>query len=163
MRVGEKIRAYAVEPVLASLTLAALGDYFPFSKLAEFMHSEARDLLSLMLVLLASALALWVGLFWISNTPFGIWLAEKGEIEAIHSTYIYSVIVLFAACLGCIVAAFVNQDHLVVEDLILWLSLFALYGVPFLMNNTRQLLRLYSAFVVRNHKVARIDRQAESK
>jgi hypothetical protein len=163
MRIGEKIRAYVVEPVLASLTLAALGDYFPFSKLSEFMHSEARDVLNLLLVLLASALALWIGLFWVSNTPFGVSLTERGEIEAIHTTYVYSVIVLFAACVGCILAAFVDQAHLVIENIILWISLFALYSVPFLLNNTRQWLKLYSAFVVRNRKVAQIDRKSEIK
>lgn len=158
---AEKIRTYVAEPLLASLTLSVVINFLPMREVATFMHSEARDILSLLLVLLGSALALWVGLFWVSNTPFGAWLMDQGDFDGIQRTYIYSIFNMFLACLGCVIAAYLEPSHVYAQTSVLWLALFAFYTMPFLLNNTRLLLKLHALFSNRPRKVAPMDRQAE--
>lgn len=161
MTIGEKIRAYAVEPVLATLTISLLANLFSWHQLADFMHTEAKDILALMLVLLASALAIWVGLFWVSNTPFGMWLIEKGDFDGIQTTYVYAIVGIFSATLGCIVSAYLDSTHLVLQAIAIWFACFGLYTLPFLLNNTRMLLKLHAVFSTRPRKVSAMDRPAE--
>jgi hypothetical protein len=159
---GGKIRAYVAEPLLATLTLSLVINVYSLADVSAFMHAEAKDILSLLLVLLGSALALWVGLFWVSNTPFGSWLMEKGEFDGIQRTYIYSIFGIFLACLGCVLAAYVESANKYLQTLVLWLALFAFYSMPFLLNSTRLLLKLHALFSNRPRKVAPMDRQAEN-
>jgi hypothetical protein len=94
MTKAEVARAYVTEPLLSGLVLSLLVNYFGRDTNAKFMHGEARDILSLGVVLLAAALALWVGLFWMSNSEFGRWLEGKKMLEPINSAYVASAIVL---------------------------------------------------------------------
>jgi len=162
MKFIEKFRAYVAEPVLASLFLSILGQTFSFRSLADFTHSEARDALALFLVLLGAAFALWIGLFWVSNTDFGAWLAERGELEAINDTYIYTVVAFLAAGLACLPSAFLSVDHVEFHGMVLWLQLFALCCVPSMLTNTRSLLRLHSVFNQRSQKIKTFPARAEN-
>lgn len=165
MTKGEKVRAYSTNLLVAGLILSALANVWSFTRLADFMHSEAKDILTLLAVLLGAALALWVGLFWISNTRFGLWLSEKGELEDINDTYNFSVVLFVIACLVCIASAYAKVERVWLHNVALWISLQAFLEVYGLLNNTRNLLRLHSRFnrLPDNIRQIRSDDAAQSK
>jgi hypothetical protein len=142
----ETIRAYITEPILSALALSLLINSFGKTANATFMHEEARDILSLGVVLLAASLALWIGLFWISNSEFGQWLASRHMLEPINTAYIASAVILLTSCVLCILCAHIPASfvwlHLVGEFTSLW----GLFTMPTLLNNTRHLLRLHGLY-----------------
>jgi hypothetical protein len=150
---AEYLRAYLLEPVAAVLTLSLLMNFFGKSSLAEFMHSEARDVLSLLLVLLAASLAIWVGLFWISNTLFGQWLSARAALEKINAAYITSIAILLFGCISCVFCAYLKADHVYSQLFGVFASLYGLATVPSMLNNTHQLLKLHGLFGRQNNKV----------
>ncbi len=81
----ERVSAYAIEPT-ARLSSPCWINWLNEGVNINFMHSTARDLLSILLVLLGASLALWIGLFWVSNTDFGEWLAERDELMPINGS-----------------------------------------------------------------------------
>src|SRR5215467_6673939 len=159
---SEKIRGYIAEPVIASLVVLAASHLWSFAQLSDFMHAEAKDFLSFLEILLGAAFALWIGLFWVSNTEFGSWLSEKGELQEMHNTYVFSVICLFIATIGCIPAAYFDAKHLWTQNIVLWIVLSAILNIPSLLNNTRNLLRLHAVFNQRLQKVKPIRNAAEN-
>jgi hypothetical protein len=117
------------------------------------MHSVAKDALSVLVVLFGAALAVWIGLFWIAGTPFGVWLQQIGERDDIDGTYIYCIWVFFCSCLGAVVAAAVGENRLWVQIPVAWMILVALLSAYGLVNNTRSLLRLHASYMERSTKV----------
>jgi hypothetical protein len=142
----ETIRAYVTEPVISALILSLLVNYFGINANAVFMHEEARDILSLGVVLLGAALALWIGLFWISSTEFGRWLATKNMLEAINAAYVISSTILLGTCVTCILCAHISASHTHLQLTGEFLSLCGLACMPTLLNNTRHLLKLHGLF-----------------
>ncbi len=156
MTTSEAIRAYMPEPVLAGLAVSVCINVFGPEANSKFMHDEARDILSLGVVLLGAALALWIGLFWISNTAFGQWLASKRMLEPINRAYIFSAVILLANCVFCIICAHVEPTHRWLQISGEFLSFWGLASVPTLLNNTRHLLRLHALFGSQPRPVADI-------
>jgi hypothetical protein len=154
----EAIRAYGAEPVLATLVLSLLSHIWSFAALADFMHAEARDVITILEVLLAASFALWIGLFWVSNTEFGSWLSENGELENINNTYIFTVVVFLVATLACLPSAYLTGKQVWVQNASLWIVLVAFFNVSGLLNNTRNLLRLHAAYGQRSQKLMSIKR-----
>lgn len=152
----ERLRAYRKNPIFVTLALSLLANVWSFNKLADFMHSEAKEVMTLMAVLLGAALALWIGLFWISNTRFGLWLSEKGELEDINDTYNFSVVLFFVGALGCIASAYLKPEHIWVQNVVLWIVLLAFVEVWGLLRNTKNLLRLHTEFNRRSNKIQQI-------
>jgi hypothetical protein len=146
MTATERIRAYLPEPVLAAFALSVSINIFGKVALANFMHSEARDVLSLLTVLLGASLALWVGLFWISNSEFGKWLSSRGALQSTNAAYITSVAVLMAACVFCILCAYLSPAYLRTQLSGMFIGVYGLLTVPTMLNNTRMLLDLHGAF-----------------
>jgi hypothetical protein len=146
MTKSERIRAYITEPVLSGLILSLLINAYGLGKNAAFMHDEARDILSLGVVLLGAALALWIGLFWISSSEFGHWLASKGMLEDINAAYITSAVVLLTGCVLSILCAHVSAAHTLLQMLGEFSALYGLASMPTLLNNTRHLLQLHSLY-----------------
>lgn len=146
MNKAEKARAYLTEPILSALILSLLINRFGKSANAAFMHDEARDILSLCVVLLGAALALWIGLFWLSSSEFGQWLAKKQMLESINAAYVTSTVVLLANCVVCILCAHVPADYGWLQISGEFCSLWGLASMPILLNNTRHLLRLHALY-----------------
>jgi len=142
----ETIRAYLTEPILAALALSLLVNRFGKAGNAAFMHDQARDILSLGVVLLGAALALWIGLFWISSTEFGQWLANKQMLEPINAAYIATAVTLLTSCVLCILCAHASTSHVTLQITGEFFSLLGLASMPTLLNNTRHLLRLHGQF-----------------
>jgi len=142
----ETVRAYVTEPVLSGLAISLLINMYGQSANAAFMHDEARDILSLGVVLLGAALALWIGLFWVSNSEFGQWLAARQMLEPINAAYITSTVVLLADCVLCILCAHASASHQWLQLTGEFFSLYGLASMPILLNNTRHLLRLHGLF-----------------
>jgi hypothetical protein len=153
MTKAEYLRAYLPEPLAAVLALSLLANCFGYSTLADFMHAEARDGLSLLTVLLGASLALWVGLFWISNTLFGEWLSARSALEALNAAYITSITVLLIACLSCIVCAYLKPDHVYSQMFGVFFSIYGLATLPTTLNNTHKLLKLHALFGRQGNKV----------
>jgi hypothetical protein len=152
----ESARAYLTEPTLAALILSSLINYFGMDANAKFMHGEARDVLSLSVVLLAAALALWVGLFWVANSDFGRWLESKKMLEPINSAYVASAVVLLCNCVFCILCAHVDASY---HGLQLTGEFVALWGIATmltLLSNTRNLLRLHGLYGSRPKAISEI-------
>lgn len=146
MTKGEIVRAYITEPVISALTLSLLVNWLGITKNAGFMHEEARDILSLGVVLLGASLALWIGLFWISSSEFGQWLASKGMIEHINASYVTSTVVLLVSCVLCILCVHIPPTYLWIQVLGEFFALWGLASMPTLLNNTRHLLRLHGVY-----------------
>ena len=143
---GETIRAYIAEPLLSGLILSTLINVYGWAANAAFMRDEARDILSLGVVLLGAALALWIGLFWISSTEFGKWLALKGMLEPTHTAYVASAAILLADCVLCILCAHAPVSYRWLQLTGEFFSLYGLVSMPMLLNNTRHLLRLHALY-----------------
>ena len=156
MTKGEKFRAYSIEPVIATLLLSLAANWSSLEKIAAFVHTVAKDVLSILVVLFAAVLAVWIGLFWIAGTPFGGWLQQKGERDDIDETYIYTIWVFFFACIGAAIAGAVGENRIWVQVPIAWVILLALLSTKGLITNTRSLLRLHAHFVDRSSNVTRI-------
>ena len=139
----ETIRAYVTEPILSALILSLLINGFGKSQNAEFMHSEAKDILSLGVVLLGASLALWIGLFWVSSSEFGQWLATKQMLEPINTAYVTSAVILLINCVLCILCAHIPTSYTWMQITGEYFSLWGLASMPTLLNNTRHLLRLH--------------------
>ncbi len=146
MTATERIRAYLPEPVLAAFALSVSINIFGKASLANFMHSEARDILGLLTMLLGASLALWVGLFWISNSEFGKWLSSRGALQSINAAYITSVAVLMAACVACLLCAYLSSAYSKTQLGGVFIAVYGLLTVPTMLNNTRMLLNLHGAF-----------------
>lgn len=146
MTKAETIRAYIVEPLLAALAISLSINIFGKSANVAFMHDEARDILSLAVVLLGASLALWIGLFWISSSDFGKWLAAKEMIEPINAAYVASTVILLVACLFCIICAHLPVAYVRTQIAGEFFVFCGLATVPTLLNNTWHLLRLHSLF-----------------
>lgn len=146
MTTAETIRAYLVEPVVSGLALSLLVNGFGRSANADFMHDEARDILSLNVVLLGASLALWIGLFWISSSDFGQWLASKGMLEHINAAYVAAAITLLSTCILCIICAHAPASITWLQMTGEFFSLWGLATMPTLLNNTRHLLRLHGLY-----------------
>lgn len=146
MTKAELIRAYSPEPVTAVLILSILLNIFGKSSLSDFMHTEAHDALSLFTVLLGASLALWIGLFWISSSEFGQWLASRMVLETINVAYITSITILLIASLACIFCAYVSQQHVAVQLIGLFACVYGLATLPMMLNNTHKLLKLHGMF-----------------
>jgi len=146
MTTTERVRAYLPEPLLAAFMLSVSMNIFGKPSLANFMHAEARDILSLLTVLLGASLALWVGLFWVSNSTFGKWLSARGALQSINAAYITSVAVLMAACVSCLLCAYLTPAYLKTQLIGISISLYGLLTVPTMLNNTRILLGLHGKF-----------------
>lgn len=156
MAIKETVRQYAVEPLVATLFTSLLVNYFGQLQIAEFMHDEARDILGLSAVLLAAALALWIGLFWIASSEFGAWLSLKGVLSQIDRAYVASAVSLLIVCVSCIVCAHVGFAHKHTQVIGLGIALEGLVNVPTLLNNTRLLLKLHAAYGHQKRNVAEI-------
>lgn len=148
MTVGEKLRSYSVEPVLATLLLLLALQVFPKPSIAAMEHAEARDLLAISAVMLGASFALWIGLFWVSSTKFGEWMARKNELTDVGDTYIYAIAVWLVATLSTVMAAFLSADFTKTQLVCLWFFGVALLSVPGMLNNTRNLIKLHSAFAI---------------
>lgn len=146
MTITERSRAYLPEPLIAALMLSVSINMFGKPTLANFMHSEARDMLSLLTVLLGASLALWIGLFWVSNSAFGQWLSSRGVLESINAAYITSIAVLMTACISCILCAYLAPAHIRTQLTGLFISFYGLSTIPTMLNNTRNLLKLHGKF-----------------
>jgi hypothetical protein len=142
----ETTRAYATEPIISALALSLLVNSFGSKTNAAFMHEEARDILSLGVVLLGAALALWIGLFWISSTEFGQWLSTKNMLEPINAAYVVSASILLCCCVACILCAHISASYTALQLTGEFLSLCGLVCMPTLLNNTRHLLRLHGLY-----------------
>lgn len=153
---SETIRAYSAEPVLAGLVLSLLINWLGIPANASFMHDEARDILSLGVVLLGASLALWIGLFWVSSSNFGQWLASKRMLESINAAYVASAVVLLVSCVLCILCAHVQAGYIVLQMSGEFCALWGLFSMPTLLNNTRHLLRLHSLFANQPRPVSEI-------
>jgi hypothetical protein len=146
MTKAETIRAYVAEPIVSGLALSLLINWLGVAANAAFMHDEARDILSLGVVLLGASLALWIGLFWISSSDFGQWLAARRMLEPINSAYVASAVVLLVACVLCILCAHASAAYVKLQTVGEFFSLWGLFSMPTLLNNTRHLLRLHGQF-----------------
>jgi hypothetical protein len=153
MTKAEQLRAYIPEPIAAVLGLSLAANFWGKLALANFMHAEARDSLSLLTVLLGASLALWIGLFWISSTSFGQWLASQKILETINSAYITSIAILLLACLSCIFCAYLSSDHTYVQLSGIFINLYGMATVPTMLNNTHKLLGLHAFFGRQSSKV----------
>jgi hypothetical protein len=142
----ETARAYATEPILSGLVLSLLINWFGVGANAAFIHDEARDILSLSVVLLGAALALWIGLFWISSNDFGQWLESKQMLEPTNLAYIASTVILLVNCVLCILCAHVPASQIWLQIIGEFFSLLGLATVASLLNNTGQLLRLHGLY-----------------
>jgi hypothetical protein len=143
---AEILRAYLSEPILAGLVLSLLVNVYGSSKNADFMHDEARDILSLLLVLLAASIALWAGLFFITATDFGKWLHLKGMMESINNAYISCSVIFLAGSVLCIVCAHVSAQITKIQIVGEFFCLWSLAVVIPMLNNTRHLLKLHGAY-----------------
>ena len=152
----EAIRAYLTEPILSGLALSILVNYFGKNANAQFMHDEARDVLSLSVVLLAAALALWIGLFWVYNSDFGRWLQTKKMLEPINSAYVASAVILLCNCVLCILCAHVDAHHYALQLTGEFSTLWGLSTMYLLLSNTRHLLRLHGIYGNRPKPVSEI-------
>jgi hypothetical protein len=155
MTKAETVRAYLTEPILSALVLSFLFNEFGKDANLAFMHDEARDVLSLFVVLLAAAMALWIGLFWISSSDFGQWLANKRMLEPINLSYIASAVILLTSCVLCILCAHASVSHTWLQLVGEYFALYGLVSIATLLNNTRHLLRLHGEFA-RQLKLAEI-------
>jgi hypothetical protein len=143
---AETVRAYVTEPILSALILSVLINWYGTAANATFMHDEARDILSLGVVLLGASLALWIGLFWISSSEFGQWLSSKRALEPINAAYVVSASILLTDCIFCILCAHVAASYLWLQITGEFFSLWGLASMPTLLNNTRHLLRLHGLY-----------------
>jgi hypothetical protein len=162
MRLRERLRMYALEPLAATFCLSVLANLFGRATLADFIHTEAHDILSLFAVLLGAALALWVGLFWISNTPFGQWLAERAVLETINAAYIATILILLFGCLTAMICAYLGSQHTYSQVFGAFAFIYGLATVPSTLSNTHKLLKLHGAYGRQQAKVAEMP-QAKSK
>lgn len=153
---AETVRAYVAEPVVSALILSLLVNWRGTAANAEFMHDEARDILSLGVVLLGASLALWIGLFWVSSTEFGQWLAARRMMEAINASYVASSVILLATCVLCILCAHAQASNKWLQVAGEFFSLWGLASMPTLLNNTRHILKLHSQFGSQPRTVAEI-------
>jgi hypothetical protein len=153
MTTREKFRAYTVEPVLATLILSIAVNCSSLAKVSGFMRSVDKDALSILVVLLAAVLAVWIGLFWIAATPFGMWLSQHGEREDIDDTYIYSIWVFLISCIAAVIGSVVKETQIFLQVSVAWLILVALLSVVGVINNTRGILRLHARFMDRSSKI----------
>jgi|GEM_PF-5394082 len=142
----ETVRAYLTEPIMSALVLSLLVNRFGITANSAFMHDEARDILSLGVVLLGTALALWIGLFWVSSSEFGQWLASKQMLEPINTAYVASAVILLSNCVLCILCAHASASHIWLQITGEFCSLWGLASMPTLLNNTRHLLRLHGLY-----------------
>jgi ABC-type multidrug transport system permease subunit len=156
MSKAELIRAYLIEPTVSALALSLLINWLGASANSNFMHDEARDILSLAVVLLGASLALWIGLFWISSSEFGQWLASKGMLKHINAAYIASTVTLLSTCVLCILCAHVPATTTWLQIAGEFLSIWGLLTMPTLLNNTRHLLRLHGLFASQPRPVTEI-------
>jgi hypothetical protein len=148
MTTGEKWRAYLPEPLIAILIESLLLNWRGAPANAQFMHSEARDILSLLLVLLSASLALWIGLFWVSSTEFGQWLSKRGELNPINNAFVSTIIILVLSCVVSIICAFADGGYVKVMLVGELFSILSLVSVPGMLMNTSGLLKLHSLFAV---------------
>ena len=146
MSKSEIVRAYIGEPLLAALVVSLLVNIYGVQQNAEFMHAEARDILSLLLVLLAASIALWVGLFFITTTEFGKWLDSRRMTEPTNDAYIASTIIFLVGALLCIICAHVGPQSIKLQIFGEFMCLWSLAAVIPMLNNTRHLLRLHGLF-----------------
>ena len=146
MRITEATRTYGVEPLFALLCVSLLVNCFGAVAISSFMHDEARDILTLAAVMLGASLALWIGLFWISTSPFGVWLSSKGALAKIDLSYVIAALTFFGVCIACIICAHVSDTHRNTQIIGLAMTLEGLANVPLLLSNTRGLLKLHAAF-----------------
>lgn len=158
----ETVRAYVTEPILSALVLSLLINRFGNIANASFMHDEARDILSLGVVLLAAALALWIGLFWVSSSEFGQWLASKKMLEPTNTAYVASAVVLLSCCVLCILCAHVPASQIKLQIAGEFGALWGLASMPSLLNNTRHLLRLHGLYVRQPKPVSEIKSATKS-
>jgi hypothetical protein len=103
--------------------------------------------------LLGASLALWVGLFWISSTPFGEWLSARAALESLNTAYITSIAVLLVGCLACILCAYLKPEHVSSQIFGVFVSTYGLATVPTMLNNTHKLLKLHGLFGRQGNKV----------
>lgn len=156
MALPATIRSFAPEPIVSALAISLLVNGFGVAGNAAFMHDEARDILSLGVVLVGAALALWIGLFWISSSDFGLWLSAKRVMERINAAYIASTVILLVGCVLCILCAHVSPTHAMLQ---LTGEFFAIYGLSTLatlLNNTRMLLKLHGEYERQRRPVTEI-------
>jgi hypothetical protein len=142
----EILRAYLSESILAGLVSSVLINAYGSSKNAEFMHDEARDILALLLVLLAASIALWAGLFFITGTDFGKWLHSKGMMESINNAYISCSVIFLTSSVLCIVCAHVGAQAIKIQIFGEFVCLWSLAVVIPMLNNTRHLLKLHGGY-----------------
>jgi hypothetical protein len=162
MTKSEKFRAYSTEPVLATLLLSLAVNWSSMGKIAAFVHTVAKDALSILVVLFAAVLAVWIGLFWIAGTPFGAWLQQRGERDDIDGSYIYTIWVFFIACIGAAIGGAVGESRIWIQVPIAWVILLALLSTKGLITNTRSLLRLHAHFVDRSSNVTQLKSERRS-
>ena len=154
---AETARAYLTEPILSALVLSLLIIWLGGTANAAFMHDEARDVLSLCVVLLGAALALWIGLFWISTNEFGHWLATKQMLEPINTAYVASTKVLLINCILCIFCAHASASQTWLQFPGEFFSLWGISTMYTLLNNTRLLLKLHGLYGGRPKPVPEIE------
>ena len=140
----EMLRAYLTEPILAGLVSSLLINAYGSAKNAEFMHAEARDILSLLLVLLAASIALWAGLFFITATEFGKWLDSKKMMQPINNAYIASSVIFLTGSVLTIVCAHAEATSTKIQIVGQFICLLCLIDVIPMLNNTRHLLKLHA-------------------
>jgi hypothetical protein len=142
----ETARAYLTEQILSVLVLWLLIHWLGVTANTGFMHDEAKDILSLCVVLLGAALALWIGLFWISTGEFGQWLASKQMLEPVNTAYVASTWVLLVNCILCILCAYIPASQTWLQFTGEFFSLWAIGTMHTLLNNTRLLLKLHGLY-----------------
>lgn len=153
----ERIRAYAIEPIFATLFISLLVNWLGLDRNIDFMHSAARDLLSILLVLLGASLGLWIGIFWVSNTDFGRWLAERGELKPINDAFIWTCVTILMSSVMCVLCGFLSVEHRYIQLIGEWSTTYSLFSILTMLKNTRGLLDLHSLFVmIRNRTVTPI-------
>src|ERR1039458_2667153 len=153
---AETARAYVTEPILSALALALLINRLGDTANAAFMHDEARDILSLCLVLLGAALALWIGLFWVSSSEFGQWLGSKQMLEPVNAAYVASAAVLLINCILCILFAHAAAWYKWLQFAGEFFSLWGIATMHTLLNNTRLLLKLHGLYGAQTRPVPEI-------
>jgi hypothetical protein len=152
----ETARAYLIEPILSALVLWLLINRLGDTSNAAFMRDEARDILSLYVVLLGAALALWIGLFWISSSEFGQWLASRQMLGPINTAYVASTAVLLTSCILCIFCAHAPASQTWLQFAGEFFSLWGIATMYTLLNNTRLLLKLHGLYGERPKPVTKI-------
>ena len=144
IKYGEKvIRGYINIIVLTILLIVILHMIWSGKNIIDFINNTATEWASLAGIIFTVSIAMWLTYVNVSATEFGDYLRLKKAAEHYSNALLFQIIVHFTTTVMLIIALGVSNS--LIATISMYLLMFSLVNIITMMNNARDLMKLYNS------------------